>query len=262
MRWASASCSDASRVRTVAFACSTATRSGSDRPPTVNDGVSLETQRLLDGADPLDERRRRRERLVGQCVGQLQIGVRGQIEQPLEAQVGQRTIDALANQHRLLGVAIDARAQDLEFRLSAGAEPRLYLPQRRAGLFQCGGRNVDQLIAENGVVVGLRDLEQQLRPRRGQPQLRRLVSDAASATCAPLRPPEYRFCENDNEARQVFVRPNGRSSKSTGRHWIRRTAAADGAAVDRALDFADAGIERRLRIERKRRATGARSARW
>jgi hypothetical protein len=29
--------------------------------------------------------------------------------------------------------------------------------------------------------------------------------------CAPLRPPDQRFCENDSEARQVFLRPNGRS---------------------------------------------------
>ena len=44
----------------------------------------------------------------------------------------------------------------------------------------------------------------------------------ARAICAPLRPPEYRFCENDNEARQVFFRPKGRSSSPTG-HSIRRT---------------------------------------
>ena len=101
-------------------------------------------QRVLDRTDALDEHRRRREIVVSKCIGELQIGVRRQIEQPLEPQVRQRTIDALANQHRLLRVARDARAQDLELRLRAGVQASLHLTERRTRLFQCCARDLDQ----------------------------------------------------------------------------------------------------------------------
>ena len=52
-----------------------------------------------------------------------------------------------------------------------------------------------------------------------------------------MRPPEYRFCENDSVARQVFARPNGRSSKPPVIAARTVAAAAEVDVVEHALEL-------------------------
>ena len=94
----------------------------------------------------------------------------------------------------------------LQTPVSTGIEPGLRLTERRAGLLARRFRDADETVAERGVVVGLRHLEEQL-PREVVTQ-RLAASRPAFATeaWAPRRPP-VEVCESVSEIRQLLERP-------------------------------------------------------
>ena len=132
------------------------------------------------------------------------------------------------------------------------SKPACDLPQRGAGLLERRGRNGDQPLAEHGVVVRLRHLEQQLRPRRRQSELRRLVPGSrerdlravAAAGIQVLRKRQRRAPGVLAAERQIST---GRPSIRRIRHHRRRRSRSPARFPRRAHR------SRRSRVERERR---------
>ena len=200
--------------------------------------------------------RRRQDRRL-QRRHELQRLIERQIEQLLQTQVGEVALVAHANHLRPLGIARHLRAQQIEL----GHAPRLALLPHlvggslclREGLF----RDHDQAIGQHRVEIRLRDVERELRPRRGQRQRRvRTTEPRLCLLClqAPARVDVLRECEIDS----IRVRLPERQGKVVV-CALATVAAAERvrgrrAVAQRALDLGDAVLERRLRVHQERNA--------
>ena len=102
----------------------------------------------------------------------LKARIGRQIEQLSQPHEGEVTVGSPLDHERLLRVTRHLRPQLLELGLVADLAAEPDLAQRRLRLVHGRLRDEIQLIRQRGVVVGARDIEHQLRPRRGQAHVR------------------------------------------------------------------------------------------